>query len=545
MTDPGGGHALVPARRALIALVLLASVAGIFDHDLWNPHEHRVGAMAREMADSGDWLVPHLGGRPLFHKPPLYYATGAVLYRLLPIDPARAIRLVSLLYALVALGATARIGMLLGGRRVAIAASLVTVTTLGFLMVSRFIVVDAGLVAFTTGAFWAFLESRRGWRSARWLFWIALAGAFLTKGFIGPALVVPGLLAYLWRERDLKSVIRLAPLRGHLIAAGIVAIWAVPLWLRDDGASLTGWLRDENLGRFLADPGAIYHHDEPTWFYVKGLALALLPWTPWAIWGVVARLRGTIDGSRDVARFLLTWIIAGLVLLTLSRTKRELYLAPLLPATSLLLADWLVRLPRRPGERLWTWGLGALALLSPLVCGTLWLTGRLTWPSPFVTFPVAIAGSVATFLLIRRRRDLAFWAAPALLLFVGVTLAYPPADLSKSHRPGMAELAEVVGDRPLTSWRFGETLTGSLSFQTGRMTEDLRGWRALEERLKREDDGYVLIRAHRWPFDAEPDESFPGLVRIVTVMEAELIFVLRPDPVAADLVVRGRLRDLE
>ena len=61
--------------------------------------------------------------------------------------------------------------------------------------------------------------ARRGGRGARWLLWIALAGAFLTKGFIGPALVVPAILVYLGRERDLRSVAALAPGRGLLLAA--------------------------------------------------------------------------------------------------------------------------------------------------------------------------------------------------------------------------------------------------------------------------------------------------------------------------------------
>ena len=36
----------------------------------------------REMAESGDWIVPTLGGEPFMEKPPLYYLTAALFGKL-------------------------------------------------------------------------------------------------------------------------------------------------------------------------------------------------------------------------------------------------------------------------------------------------------------------------------------------------------------------------------------------------------------------------------------------------------------------------------
>src|SRR5713226_1112871 len=40
---------------------------------LLDPDEPVYGQIAREMVRTGQWLTPHLGGRPWFDKPPLFY----------------------------------------------------------------------------------------------------------------------------------------------------------------------------------------------------------------------------------------------------------------------------------------------------------------------------------------------------------------------------------------------------------------------------------------------------------------------------------------
>ena len=44
---------------------------------LLDPDEPVYGQIAREMVKTGQWLTPHLGGRPWFDKPPLFYWTSA------------------------------------------------------------------------------------------------------------------------------------------------------------------------------------------------------------------------------------------------------------------------------------------------------------------------------------------------------------------------------------------------------------------------------------------------------------------------------------
>src|SRR5436305_1695696 len=46
------------------------------------PDEPRYAWIARDMAESGDWVTPRLYGRPWFEKPPLLYWGGAIFFKL-------------------------------------------------------------------------------------------------------------------------------------------------------------------------------------------------------------------------------------------------------------------------------------------------------------------------------------------------------------------------------------------------------------------------------------------------------------------------------
>jgi len=54
------------------------------------PDEPRYAWIAREMAETGDWVTPRLYGRPWFEKPPLYYWSAALAFRLFGVSEAAA-----------------------------------------------------------------------------------------------------------------------------------------------------------------------------------------------------------------------------------------------------------------------------------------------------------------------------------------------------------------------------------------------------------------------------------------------------------------------
>ena len=67
-------------------LILLTLYVCYFSHlgafGLIGPDEPRYAWIARDMAESGDWVTPQLYGKPWFEKPVLYYWAAAVCFKL-------------------------------------------------------------------------------------------------------------------------------------------------------------------------------------------------------------------------------------------------------------------------------------------------------------------------------------------------------------------------------------------------------------------------------------------------------------------------------
>src|SRR6201998_132656 len=70
------------------------------------PDEPRYAWIARDMAETGDWVTPRLYGKPWFEKPPLYYWGAAICFKLFGVSEAAA-RLPSAISALLAMLAMA------------------------------------------------------------------------------------------------------------------------------------------------------------------------------------------------------------------------------------------------------------------------------------------------------------------------------------------------------------------------------------------------------------------------------------------------------
>src|SRR5258708_32908303 len=71
-------------KRFLLAIPLLYLLYffGLTNAGLVGPDEPRYAAIARQMAQSGDWITPRLWGEPWFEKPALLYWMQGAAFRL-------------------------------------------------------------------------------------------------------------------------------------------------------------------------------------------------------------------------------------------------------------------------------------------------------------------------------------------------------------------------------------------------------------------------------------------------------------------------------
>jgi 4-amino-4-deoxy-L-arabinose transferase-like glycosyltransferase len=353
---PGRGAAKRAPWLLLLVAAAIYAVAGLGTHPLTAPDEIRVAEIAREMAGSGELLVPHLGGAPFLEYPPLGYVAIAGAFRLLGVTDAVA-RLPSALATLGLLLLVFDMGRRLGGTRTGLLAAAILATTSGLFRYGHDCTVDAGLAFFIAAGSWAYLrllldESRpdRAAPSASNLaaIYAAAALAFWVKGPVGPAFIALPILVHALLTRRWALLLS----RVHLVALPLfvlaVAAWPLLLGERLGPAARDEWWTQNVIGRVA--PGEDYRggHVLGPFYYVLGVPGFALPWSlalPFVVAWLLRRPRAGEPRSQDGVRRALLYLAAacalGLLLLSVAGTKRGLYALPLLAPLAVLTAAWI------------------------------------------------------------------------------------------------------------------------------------------------------------------------------------------------------------
>src|SRR5438094_535370 len=216
--------AMHPRLHLVLRLLLFLAAAAlgwnVDGYRLLDPDEGRNAEVAREMAHTNDYLVPHLDGLPYLDKPIVYFAAAAVLMELLgPTETAA---------RLPAYAATlATIGLLVGfarrrwGPDAGWLAGIAYATTLLPLVYARTAIFDSTLTLCTTAAILWLFEERLV------LAWAAMAVGALTKGPLAIALPLLVVIPYTLATEGRTAVRALFPWR----AVGVFALIALPWFI--------------------------------------------------------------------------------------------------------------------------------------------------------------------------------------------------------------------------------------------------------------------------------------------------------------------------
>jgi 4-amino-4-deoxy-L-arabinose transferase-like glycosyltransferase len=274
------------------------------------------------MARSGDWVTPRLWGEAWFEKPPLDYWMSAAGFRL-GLGPELAPRLPVALLSLAFLAFYWWILRREFGPRPALHAALILATSLGWLGFSQVGVTDLPMTAAFSAAMLLALPWVSKGDSRPLPFAGALLGlAVLAKGLVPlvlamPLAILPAASGKFARLRQLLSLRVIAP---FLI---ISLPWYFLCYLRNGRQFLQVFFWQQQFERFRSPA---LEHTQPWWFYLPVLLAGMLPWTPLA--ALVSPGRNWQDPRR---RFLLVWVLFGLLFFSLAINKLPGYVLPLLP----------------------------------------------------------------------------------------------------------------------------------------------------------------------------------------------------------------------
>jgi 4-amino-4-deoxy-L-arabinose transferase-like glycosyltransferase len=320
---------------AVVAFLLGAVLifAGLGRLPLMLPDEGRNAEVAREMKESGRWLIPTYNGLPYLDKPALYFKTVAWSFALLGETEAAA-RLSSALSGFVLLALTFLFARREYGTRTAALAVMVIATCPLFLAFSRLVIFDMMLASFMCGAIFA------GYRGRYTLGAVASALATLVKGpvgFIVPVLVLGSYLALERRGRELKRMF--AP-RNVAIFFGLTLPWffGVCHFYRD--FAYYG-LVEESLRRYTTTE---FHRTGPFWYYAPWLAIGMMTWVLVLPESILAAWRGRQRWT-SADRLLIVWCVVVVLFFSVSKSKRPDYILSVVVALGVLVARVLALQP--------------------------------------------------------------------------------------------------------------------------------------------------------------------------------------------------------
>ena len=489
-----------PAVRQRSALFLLSALClawilpGLVGHQPWKPDEAYSFGLVYHIIQSGDWIVPTLGGEPFMEKPPLYYATAALFGKIfsfaLPLhDGARLATGFYMALTLLFAGMTGRALWGKGHGRIAV---MVLIGCLGLLIRGHEMITDSALLTGFAMALYGLVLGRR--RAALGGFWLGtgVGIGFMSKGLIAPgmigltALLLP-LLFRAWRSKEFMLCLAAA----LLAVLPWLAIWPTLLYLRSPQL-FTEWFWINNWGRFFgfAKLGPGSNH----WHYFE-----ILPWFAWpalpiAAWTVWHERRKALQ--QPEIQLTLTAFLVMLAVLSSASDAREVYALPMLLPLSLLAAPGVITLRRGAASALnWfsimTFGFFAglfwffwYAMVSghPAERAEHLLSLQPGYTPVFepLHFGLALFATVAWLAIVfrvkslpRNPRTVVNWAAGLTMVWViAMTLWLPWIDAGKSYRSMVASLRQAL-PTPYTciaSSALGEPQRALLEYYAGILT---------------------------------------------------------------------------
>lgn len=356
-------------RNSVFKIFILALVLGLWfqgTRPYMGRDEHRYPEIARNMLSGKSFLIPYWKGHPHLTKPPLFYWTIALSYRVFG-DNRWGARVPNALAFAITAAALAAIGKRLFGEGVGLRTGSLYATTLTPFVAANIVTPDTLLVMWETLGAWAFFRVPH----LAWVFW---ALAFMTKG----TAVLPVMLPFLWygwvKRRDWQ---------GLFLGALVFLIIALPWYLYVQFHFPYFWkvfLKEQVTGRLFYN----YFHRNSAWYAPFYLYLPLLTV------GAVPIFLSLLKNGRSLGSFLKTsekvrivalWFLVPFTVFWLAKSRLPLYILPIFGPLSLLAAGLELqtgnRLPKKAFMLFW------VGLLLAIKAGSsIYLKAHVIFQSP-------------------------------------------------------------------------------------------------------------------------------------------------------------------
>jgi 4-amino-4-deoxy-L-arabinose transferase-like glycosyltransferase len=374
--------------------------------------EPRYAQIAREMLTRHDYVTPVLWGHPWLEKPALYYWRAMFAFLEFGVhDWSARLPSASFAFILVAL-VYLHLRRFRAGSQ--LDAALITASCAGIVGFARGASTDMQLAApFCIGmlGWYAWYETDKKF----WLFdlYFFVGVATLAKGPVAPLLAVLIIFTFAALRREWFLLRRTFWLPGVILYFAMVLPWYIAVQRRNPDF-LRIFFLEHNLERFATNR---FMHQQPFWYYIPILLLALMPWSVIAMRALaeavqlsIAEWRARLTKHHYVGHsrwgdafpeFLVLWTLFPIIIFSLSHSKLPGYILPSIPPLTILTGDYLNRM-RQKGLNLWLLLLHALLSAITIIL-VLLLPWHITHPGgrpPVTILLPAVSSGVAAALLI-------------------------------------------------------------------------------------------------------------------------------------------------
>ena len=312
--------------------------------DLWAPDEPRYAEVAREMAQTNQWLVPHLGGEIYTQKPPLFFWLIASSYRVFGIN-SFAVRIVPVLSVTGSILLTYFLGKRLFSARGGMCSAIVLATSVMVIQLGRRGNIDATLLLIVTGSLALIAKALLDEKGRLYLpAYLLMALGVLLKGPVAFLLPLFVMIFYLIATGDAAKIGRTRLWLGLIVLVAVVGAWLIPATITAGPEYFKTIVLKQNLGRAVSS----FSHKKPLYYYLLQFPHAFFPWIVFFPQAVYFALR---KRTRENL-FPLIWFGVVFVFFSIISGKRGLYMLPLFPAAALITGSFLAsiidgKIPRK------------------------------------------------------------------------------------------------------------------------------------------------------------------------------------------------------
>lgn len=476
--------------KYLLFILIVGAFIFLFNlgaRDLWEPDETRYAVVAREMRETGNWVVPHLNGTIYAEKPPLFFWLINLSTFFLGEKTELANRLPSALAGLMTILMTFFFGSKLFNPRVGFLSGLVLATCFFFPQISRWMMLDSLFsLFFLLAIYYLYLGINVPGKQR---LYFLLSGTFMACGTLtkGPIAYLPiiVLIIYALMLKDMRKIWNRNLLYSVLLSVGLVMAWLLPATGIAGKTYGTQNVWHQTLERFMGG----WSHPQPFYFYFIRFPVGFLPWAiflPWAFYDIFSQRSGE---KRRQVLLLFVWFSFLFFFFTLSKGKKDNYLLPLYPAAAIGVGICLASFfdsgeePKRTIGKLWV-PMGLITLLFLVVWLIILLKPFKSFPQeietylPFTIWPlfsIAFGGVLSLVFLMRRQKQLSVFCLITALIIaqVYVSVIIPPRfNQLRSMKPFCRQiLARMAPTDELKIWKFQST---GLLYYTGRQIEQIK-----------------------------------------------------------------------